>query len=301
MQHDAVIVGGSFAGLAAATYLARGRRDVAVIDAGAPRNRFAAHAHGFLGFDGVAPGDILARAREQLAAYPTTSFLRGEAVAAERRHDGFAVTLDSGEVVTGEKLILAFGINDVLPDIPGLAERWGRSVIHCPYCHGYEFAGQRLGVLGMSPNSLHQALLIPEWGPTTFFLNGQPEPDATTLAGIEARGVRIERSPVVALRGEGTALSTVELADGRQARIDALYIGAPTRLNSSMAEQLGCAVDDGPLGKIVRTDAMKLTTVPDVWAVGDITRGFHNVTAAATDGVMAGTAAHRALVFPEAA
>jgi len=301
MKHDAIIIGGSFAGLAAATYLARGRRDVAVIDAGAPRNRFAAHSHGFLGFDGVPPGDIVAQAKSQLAAYPTISQLTGAVASAERRNDGFAVTLGSGEVLTGDKLILAFGISDVLPEIPGLAERWGKSVIHCPYCHGYEFAGQRLGVLGMSPNSLHQAMLIPEWGPTTFFLNGQPEPDEATLAGLAARNVHIERSPVTELRGDGTDLSVVQLADGRLSRIDALYIGAPTRLNSALAEQLGCAVDDGPLGKIVRTDAMKLTTVPDVWAVGDITRGFHNVTFAVADGVMAGTAAHRALVFPAAA
>ncbi len=301
MKHDAIIIGGSFAGLAAATYLARGRRDVAVIDGGAPRNRFAQHSHGFLGFDGVAPGDIVATAKTQLAAYPTISQVTGEVASAERRNDGFAVTLTSGEVLRGDKLILAFGINDLLPEIPGLAERWGKSVIHCPYCHGYEFAGQRLGVLGMSPNSLHQAMLIPEWGPTTFFLNGQPEPDAAALAGLAARGVHIERSPVTALRGEGTTLSTVQMADGRSARIDALYIGAPTRLNSAVAEQLGCAIDDGPLGPIVRTDAMKLTTVPDVWAVGDITRGFHNVTFAVPHGVMAGTAAHRSLVFPVAA
>jgi len=301
MKHDAIVIGGSFAGLAAATYLARGRRDVAVIDAGAPRNRFAAHSHGFLGFDGVPPGDIVAQAKTQLAAYPTISQLSGAVASAERRNEGFAVTLGSGEVLTGDKLILAFGISDVLPEIPGLAERWGASVIHCPYCHGYEFAGQRLGVLGMSPNSIHQAMLIPEWGPTTFFLNGQPEPDATALGELAKRNVHIERSPVTELRGEGTALSVVQMADGRLSRIDALYIGAPTRLNSAVAEQLGCALDDGPLGKIVRTDAMKLTTVPDVWAVGDITRGFHNVTFAVADGVMAGTAAHRALVFPAAA
>lgn len=162
MKHDAIVIGGSFAGLAAATYLARGRRDVAVVDAGLPRNRFATHSHGFLGFDGVAPSVIVATARTQLAVYPTVSQVAGEVASAERRDDGFAVTLETGEVLTGDKLILAFGINDVLPEIPGLAERWGKSVIHCPYCHGYEFAGQRLGVLGMSPNSIHQAMLIPE-------------------------------------------------------------------------------------------------------------------------------------------
>jgi thioredoxin reductase len=301
MQHDVIIVGGSFAGLAAAIYLARGRRDVAVIDAGAPRNRFAAHSHGFLGFDGVPPGDILATARQQLAAYPTTSFVDSSVDSAERIDGGFSLTLGSGAVRTARKLILAFGISDILPDIAGLRERWGKSVIHCPYCHGYEFAGQRLGVLGISPNSIHQAMLIPEWGPTTFFLNGQPEPDDVTLAGLAARGVAIERSPVLQLVGEGTALSAVRLADGREAPIEALYIGAPTRLNSTLAEQLGCVTEDGPLGKIIRTDAMKQTTVPDVWAAGDITRGFHNVSFAVSDGVMAGTAAHRTLVFPAAA
>ena len=301
MRQDAIIIGGSFAGLAAATYMARGRRHVAVIDAGKPRNRFATHSHGFLGFDGASPADILATASTQLESYPTVARVAGEVASAERRNDGFMVTLGSGKVLTGDRLILAFGISDVLPEIPGLAERWGSSVIHCPYCHGYEFAGQRLGVLGMSPNSLHQAMLIPEWGPTTFFLNGQPEPDAATLAGLGARGVQIERMPVAALQGEGTSLTSVLLADGRTVQVDALYIAAPTRLNSGVAGQLGCAIDDGPLGPIVRTDAMKLTTVPDVWAVGDITRGFHNVTFAVADGVMAGTAAHRSLIFPAAA
>jgi thioredoxin reductase len=298
MNHDAIIIGGSFAGLAAATYLARGRSTVAVIDAGAPRNRFAAHSHGLIGHDGAAPGDILQQARDQLLAYPTTSVVAGEAVRAEQRGDGFAVTLGSGAELTGKRLILAFGISDILPDVPGLKERWGKTVIHCPYCHGFEFSGRQLGVLAMSPMSSHQAMLIPNWGPTTFFLNGQPEPDEATMAEVTRQNVTIERSPVVALHGDGTDLAAVELADGRRVPIDALYIGAPTRLNSPLAEALGCAIDDGPLGKMVRTDAMKLTTVPNVWAVGDITRAFHNVTSAAADGVMAGTAAHRSLLFP---
>src|SRR5690606_9304837 len=125
----------------------------------------------------------------------------------------------SGEVVEARRLVLAFGLRDELPDIPGLAGRWGRSVLHCPYCHGYELAGRRLGVLATSPMSVHQAMLIPEWGPTIFFLNGVAEPDAAASAELRARGVTVETTPVAAIRGEGDAISSVELADGRQVPI----------------------------------------------------------------------------------
>lgn len=297
MRHDAIIIGGSFAGLSAATYIARGRRSVCVIDTGLPRNRFAAHSHGLLTQDGSAPAAMLATARAQVAAYPTVTFINGKAASAAREGDGFRITLDSGESVEGRKLVLAFGISDELPDIPGLTERWGQSVIHCPYCHGYEFSGQRLGVLSVSPMSVHQAMLIAEWGPTTFYLNGSPSPDDEALAQLRARGVAIEAASVKALHGEGAALSAIELADGRLSPVDALYLGPRTRLNSGIAEQLGCEMEDGPSGPFIRTDAMKLTSVPDVYAAGDITRAMHNVTFASADGVMAGTALHRSLVF----
>lgn len=297
MRHDAIIIGGSFAGLSAATYIARGRRSVCVIDTGLPRNRFAAHSHGMLTQDGSAPAAMLATARAQVAAYPTVTFINGKAASAAREGDGFRITLDSGESVEGRKLVLAFGISDELPDIPGLTERWGQSVIHCPYCHGYEFSGQRLGVLSVSPMSVHQAMLIAEWGPTTFYLNGSPSPDDEALAQLRARGVAIEPGAVKAVHGEGASLSAIELADGRLSAVDALYLGPRTRLNSGIAEQLGCEMEDGPSGPFIRTDAMKLTSVPDVYAAGDITRAMHNVTFASADGVMAGTALHRSLVF----
>lgn len=297
MRHDALIVGGSFAGLSAATYVARARRSVCVIDTGLPRNRFAAHSHGLLTQDGSAPAAMLATARAQVAAYPTVTFVNGRAASATREPDGFRITLDSGESIEGRTLVLAFGISDELPEIPGLAERWGQSVIHCPYCHGYEFSGQRLGVLSVSPMSVHQAMLIAEWGPTTFYLNGSPSPDADALEQLRARGVAIETAAVKAVRGEGSSLAAIELADGRLSPVSALYLGPRTRLNSGIAEQLGCEMEDGPSGPIIRTDAMKLTSVPDVYAAGDITRAMHNVTFASADGVMAGTALHRSLVF----
>lgn len=297
MRHDAIIVGGSFAGLSAATYIARARRTVCILDTGAPRNRFAAHSHGFLTQDGSEPGTMLATARSQVAAYPTATFVEGEAVSAATTPDGFSVKLATGEALEGTRLVLAFGISDELPAIPGLAERWGRSVLHCPYCHGYEFSGQRLGVLHVSPMSIHQAMLIAEWGPTTLYLNGDRQPDDASASQLQMRGVTIEPAPVRALHGEGARLAALELADGRMSGVDALYLGPRTRLNSEIARQLGCEVDEGRFGNIIRTDDSRMTTVAGVYAAGDITRDAHNVTWASADGVTAGMALHRSLIF----
>ena len=297
MIEDAIIVGGSFAGLSAAMYIARARRRVCVIDAGAPRNRFAEHSHGFFGHDGSAPAALNATAKSQVAAYPTARFIGGSAASARRDGDVFAVTLDDGTELRGKGLLLTFGVSDELPAIEGLRERWGRTVLHCPYCHGFEFSDRRLGVLYASPMSAHQATLIAEWGPTTFFLNGAADIDSATLNGLARRGVAIEERKVKALRGEGIHLEAVELVDGTPIPLDALYIGAPTRLNSSIAEQLGCELEQGVFGALIKTDGQKQTTVPGVWAAGDIARQPHSATWASADGVTAGTALHRSLVF----
>lgn len=296
MPFDAIVVGGSFAGLAAATYIARGRRSVCVVDAGKPRNRFAAVSHGFLGQDGSDPRTMLSRARDQLAAYPEATIVEGEAVDVRAGQD-FTVTLASGKTLDAARLVLAYGITDVLPEIPGLAERWGKSVLHCPYCHGYEFAGGTLGVLAGSPLSAHQALLIAEWGPTTLYLNGGAMPDAVTCAQLARRRVGIEPAPVATLVGEGGTLSGLMLRDGRTAAIDALYLAPRARMNSPLAERLGCALDEGPFGPVIRTDASKLTTVAGVYAAGDIARAPHSVSWAVADGVTAGVSVHQSLVL----
>lgn len=301
MRYDAIIVGGSFAGLSAALYIARARRRVCVIDAGAPRNRFADASHGFFAQDGENPLAMIAAARAQLAGYPNAGFVAGEAVSARAAGDGFAVSLAGGQRLEASKLVLAFGIRDILPDLPGLAERWGASVLHCPYCHGFEFAGRMLGVLFAGPKSLHQAELIAEWGPTTLFLNGNPAPDAEACTRLAARKIRIETGSVRALAGEARALSALAMADGRTIPLEALFVGPRYRLNSPLAEQLSCAVDEGMLGPTIRTDAMKETTVPGVYAAGDAARFPHSVALASADGVTAGVSLHQTLVFPRLA
>lgn len=296
MNFDTIIVGGSFAGLSAALYLARARRSVLVLDTGAPRNRFAAASHGFFAQDGNDPRVMLEIMRRQVASYPTVQFHDLKAMDAAHNEDGFRVTLENDKTVTGVRLLLAFGVSDILPALPGLAERWGKTVVHCPYCHGYEFSGKRLGVLNLSPMSVHQATLIPEWGPTTFFLNGGTiEPEIA--AQLDERGVAIEPEPVDCLVGEGTSLSAIRLRNGVEQPLDALFVGPRNPFNSDIAERLGCAVEDGPLGSVVTVDEMKATNVAGVYAAGDITRMGHTVTFACADGVMAALAIHRSLVF----
>ncbi|HEX7128415.1 MAG TPA: NAD(P)/FAD-dependent oxidoreductase [Thermodesulfobacteriota bacterium] len=301
MSHDAIVVGGSFAGLSAAMHLARARRRVLVIDAGRPRNRFARASHGFLGQDGRAPAAIIEDARAQVLAYPTARLVRGEATHATPTGDGFEVALASGERVTASRLILATGVEDELPDVPGLKERWGASVLHCPYCHGYEVAGGRLGVLATGAMALHQAMLVPDWGEVTLFTNGAIELDDGRRAALRARGVRIEAEPVEALVGDTPALAGVRLRGGRFVPLDALFTASRTRMASPLAEQLGCAFEEGPFGPVIRTDEFKETSVPGVYAAGDAARARHNATYASADGVTAGIFAHQSLIVPRPA
>jgi thioredoxin reductase len=298
MTYDALVIGGSFAGLSAAIQIARARRPVCVVDAGLPRNRFAEASHGFFGQDGAAPLTMIEQAREKLLVYPTVTFVSGSVASAQARESGgFAVRLETGELLSAARLVLAFGVSDILPAIPGLAERWGRRVLHCPYCHGFEFGGGQLGVLSVSPMSAHQALLISDWGPTTFFLNGNSDLDDAMRRKLAHRHIAIEPAPVTAVEGDPEAPVRVLLSDGRSSEVDALYVGTQIRMNSSIAEQLGCAFDDSPFGPLIRTDAAKLTTVAGVYAAGDITRAAANATHASADGVTAGVSLHQALLF----
>ncbi|MBN3796676.1 NAD(P)/FAD-dependent oxidoreductase [Burkholderia sp. Ac-20392] len=297
-HQEVIVIGGSFAGLSAAMQLARARRRVLVIDAGRPRNRFAAHAHGFFGQDGKPPAQIVDEAAAQLDAYPTVQRIAGDVRTAERDADGrFHVTLADGSRASADRLILATGIRDELPALPGLAERWGVSVLHCPYCHGYEVSGRQLGVLASHPLSVHQAILIPDWGPTTWFTQGVAEANPEEAALLDARGVRIERSPVVEILGDAPRIEALRLADGQVVPIDALFVGARTAMASDLAQQLGCAFDDGPLGPVVRVDAGKQASVAGVFVAGDASTPMTNATFASASGVMAGVAAHRSLIW----
>ncbi|HEX2009728.1 MAG TPA: NAD(P)/FAD-dependent oxidoreductase [Roseateles sp.] len=291
---DAIVVGGSYAGLSAALQLARARRRVLVIDAGLRRNRFAAHSHGFLGPDGRAPGEIVAEGRAQLLAYPNVRWVAGQARRARRIDAGlFGIAAGTGEPWRAQRLVLAGGVVDELPLLEGLAQRWGRSVFHCPYCHGYELARGRIGVLAVGPSSLHQAMMLPDWGEVTLFLNGALNLDPAGRAALLARGVRIEARPVRRLFDS----AGVELDDGQRIPLDGLFLHCRTQPTGDLHRQLGCALEEGPLGPVIQTNAQQETSVPGVFACGDAARMAGSVALAVGDGALAGVAAHRSMVF----
>lgn len=296
MMHDVAVVGGSFAGLSAALQLARARRRVLVIDAGSPRNRFSASAHGMLGHDGKPPAQILEEGRAQLLAYPSVELRVATATRARIDEGGFVLDLDDGSERRAARLILATGIHDELPAIEGLRERWGVSVLHCPFCHGYEYADRALGVLANHALSSHQAGMIPDWGPTTYFTQGRFEPDEEEAAHLARRGVTIERVPVVELLGEAPRLHGVRLADGRVIGLAALFTAPTSRMASPLAEQLGCEFEDGPLGSYLRVDAFKATSVSGVFAAGDAAAAMQSATLALAAGAMAGFGAYQSLL-----
>ncbi|TLX06729.1 NAD(P)/FAD-dependent oxidoreductase [Rhizobium sp. MHM7A] len=300
MSYEVIVIGGNFAGLSAAMQLTRARRRVLLVDAGAPRNRFSLASHGFLGQDGRAPVAIMGEGKRQLSLYPNITLRDGKVLRAQKEGDEFVVTIEGGGEERAARLILATGVSDTLPDILGLRERWGRSALHCPYCHGYEVSGGQLGILANHPHSAHSAMMIPDWGATTFFTQVLFEPDEEQLARLTARGVRIERSPVVELLGDSPKLQAVRLADGRTVPLDAIFVAPKTAMASPIAEQLGCAFDDGPFGPVIRTGENKETSVKGIFAAGDAASSMHNATLASASGVLAGVHCHQSMVMPPA-
>lgn len=294
MVYDVIIVGGSYSGISAGLQLARARRQVLVIDAGRRRNRFASHSHGFLGQDGRAPGTIASEAREQLLAYPTVTWVSQTAIQASTSPSGFRVSVERGEQFTARRLVLATGVVDKLPDIPGVFERWGQRVFHCPYCHGYELDGGHIGVLAASPLAIHHALMLPDWGPTTLLLNRVFEPDAEQLASLAARGVTVIDEPVLSVSGEQ---ADVTLASGQVITFAGLFTQPRTYMSSPLAEQLGCEFEAGPTGEFIKVDAMRETSVKGVFACGDAAIGAGNVAIAVGEGARTGGAAHQSLMF----
>lgn len=290
MAHDVIIVGGSYAGLSAALQLARARRDVLVIDAGQRRNRFASHAHGFLGRDGIAPAAIVAEARSQLLAYPTVRFADAAVEAVARIDARFEVTA-AGETHVASRLILATGIIDELPVIPGLMERWGRSVFHCPYCHGYELDRGSVGIIATSVAAMHQAMLLTDWGEVTVLIHAGFAPEPAAIDKLTALGATIEPVAIASVTGTADAV----LADGRALSFAGLFLAPQHRL-PDIALGLGCGVADDGFGPFLATNPYKETTVPGIYACGDVARVSGSIALAVADGAIAGVGAHQSLI-----
>ncbi len=294
MRYDVIIIGGSYAGMAAALQLLRARRSVLVIDAGERRNRFASHSHGFLGQDGVDPGEIASNARKQLESYPTLTWIEGRAEAIIGQANDFTVSTTDGQVYHSRRILLATGVSDQLPPITGIAERWGKTVFHCPYCHGYELNQGRIGVIASGPMSVHQAELLTDWGEVTFLINGVVELDYEMRTALKDRGVTIEETLINQIEGAADVL----MVDGRRLSFAGLFT-ATRCLPSPLAEAAGCAIEETPAGTQIRTDAENKTSVYGIFACGDVARAPHSVSLAVGNGAMGGIQVHRSLLWPE--
>lgn len=294
--HDVAIIGGSFSGLSAALYLARARRTVAVFDHGRTRNRFSAHGHGFLGMDGLTPDEMRIRGRSDVMAYPTVDLRETAIDVVEPDGDGFRLTTGDGASIAACRLILACGMRDTLPPIDGLDACWGKTAVHCPYCHGYELADRPTGVLMIGEASLHQVKLLQDWTSTlTLFTNGHLVAD-DLRSELTRKKIGIIDGPVAAVEQTDGAIEAVVLADGRRVPLDVLYLGSQSDPACPFAERLGCAMEDGPFGPLVSVDEMFQTSVPGIYATGDLVRPMFNTVFAAADGAMAGVACHRSLL-----
>jgi thioredoxin reductase len=292
-MHDVIIIGGSFAGLAAATQLGRARRDVLVLDTGLPRNRFAAHSHGFLTRDGAPAART--EARHQLETYPTAKIRTGRAIAANQSGEHFEVELETGDRLQARRLILAYGMVDDTSILPGLADCWGKTAFFCPYCHGFEFADRRLGLLLRHGDALDLARFYKEWTDTfTLFTNGAPVDDIVRKA-LADMNVAVVDATVMGLEHENGELRAIATADGR-VPLDALFTHPPARFSTPIGVDLGCDTKPGGLGPFLVTDEWQATTIPGVFAAGDIARPAPSVSYAVADGVAAGVMAHRSLL-----
>lgn len=304
-RYDVAIVGGGAAGLSAATVLARSLRKVVVIDAGQPRNAPAAGAHNVLGQDGTSPLDLLARGRAEATGYGAE--IRSDTVVdAAGAIDDFTLRLSSGEVVAARRLILATGLVDELPDLPGVAELWGHDVLHCPYCHGYEVRGTRIVQIATSPMSAHQALMFRQLSEHVTVIAHDPaalsadDREHLAATGIDVVDARVERVRTRERDG-ATRLDGVRLTDGTVVEADAVVVSPRFVVRGELYERLGGSLVDGPMGMggVVGTGPMGETELPGVWAVGNTTTMNAMVTVAMGEGVSAGAAVNAGLVMAD--
>jgi thioredoxin reductase len=296
--YDAVVVGGGAAGLSGALTLARARRSVLVVDAGEQRNRPAAGVHGFLTRDGLPPDELAALGRAEVERYGGT-VLDGRVAALGGREGAFAVTLDDGRAFAARRLLIATGLVDELPDVPGLRTLWGEDVLHCPYCHGHEVRDEPLGVLSTGPLGVHLAQLFRQWSAdVTLFLHTGPRPSEEEAEALAARGIPVVEGEVAALETEAGRLRGVRLASGELVTRRRLVVAPRFVARAGLLAGLGLEPVAHPrgVGEQIEADVTGKTAVPGVWVAGNVADIVAWVVAAASAGVMAGAAINNDLI-----
>jgi thioredoxin reductase len=299
--YDVAVIGGGAAGLNGALMLARSRRSVVVVDSGAPRNSPAVGVHALLGHDGIPPSELIERGRAEVRRYGG-QVITGEVTTAARDGDWFVLALADGRSARARRLLVASGLVDELPDMPGVRERWGRDVVHCPYCHGWEVRDQAIGVLSSGPMSVHQALLFRQLSSDVIYLTHGMPPNGEQAEQLAARGIRVVDRKVASLEVVEDRLVGVRLRDGTVIDRDALVVAPRMVARAGFLADLGLRATEHPsgLGAHIGTDPTGRTDVPGVWAAGNVTDLAAHVGASAAAGAFAAAQINADLVGEEA-
>jgi thioredoxin reductase len=301
--YDVVVVGGGAAGLSGALLLARSRRSVLVIDAGEPLNAPAAAVHGFLSRDGISPSALMEAGRSEVRGYGGT-VVSGQVRSISWEGEGFAVSLDDGQVAGARRLLVTMGSVAEIPDVPGVRERWGRDVLHCPYCHGWEVRDRVVGILATGPRTTHGALLFRQLTPhVTVFLHTAPQPSDEEREQLEARGISVVEGEVECLEIANDHLTGIRLRTGKTVPCDALAVAPRFIARADVLAGLGIEVTEHPMGAgtYVESDDTGLTAMPGVWVAGVLANPRLQVIGAAAGGSMAGAALNADLVAADTA
>ena len=293
-QYEVIIIGGSYAGLAAAMALGRSLRKVLVIDAGKPCNRQTPHSHNFLTQDGKTPFEISSVSRAQVEAYKTISFYSDTVISASKSDPGFLIKTNDGSTFTGLKLIFATGIKDILPEIPGIQECWGISVIHCPYCHGYEVRNEKTGILANGDFGFEFGKMITNWTKDlTLYTNGKSALTSEQSEKLTYKNVTISEKKISQIIHQDGKIQSLVFEDGSQEKINALYAKPDFEQSSPLISELACALKENGY---VEIDQFHNTNVPGIYACGDHTNMFRSVAFAVSSGTMAGAACNKELI-----
>jgi thioredoxin reductase len=294
---DVIIIGGSYAGLSAAMSLGRALRSVLIIDSGLPCNRQTPHSHNFITQDGEKPSDIAEKAKKQVLEYGTVKFLTDLAVNGTKTDKGFEVSTQSGQLFSAKKLIFATGLKDIMPNIKGFSECWGITVLHCPYCHGYEVKNQKTGILANGYAAFHLARLIRNWtNDLTIFTNGKSELTPEQADKIKGHNISIVEKEITSLKHKNGVVEEIIFADNSTFELNAIYSRPPFEQHCKIPESLGCELTEQGL---IKADAFQKTTVDNIFVCGDNTNALRAVPYAVSTGNIAGVLLNNAMAEEE--
>ncbi len=291
---DVIIVGGSYSGLSAAMSLGRALRQVLVIDSGLPCNRQTPHSHNFITQDGEKPAVISAKAKLQVDIYKTVQFYNGLAIKAIKTENGFEIETESGEIFNARKLLFATGVKDLLPEIKGFADCWGISVLHCPYCHGYEVKNEKTAIIANGEMGFEFAKLISNWTKDLrLCTNGKSELTSEQTQILKNHGVLILEEEIDSLENKDGYVSNIVFKNGEKVDVKAIYARVPFEQHCKLPKDLGCEINEQGYLKV---DLMQKTTIPGIFGSGDATTQMRSVALAVSSGSIAGAVINKELI-----